>query len=374
MALDPALPEPVFLETDPQVILAELIAKYEADSGKPLFPAQDETLFVNLMAYRESLVRMAIQDSAKQNLVKYARAPMIDYLGDLVGVYRLSAQYAITTLRFTLETTRTTDTFIPQGTRVSATDSLLFATSSDATIKAGSTNVDCAAMCLDAGITGNGWQPANISTLLDDIGDGTFDVQVSNTSTSAGGSDQEDDDHLRERIRLAPESFSNAGSRGAYRFHALSAHPDIIDVDVATPTAGTVALTPLLKTGIPGQAILDLVLAVCSDEKARPLTDTVTASAPTSKDYAITAELVIYTGQDPALIKQQAETAAAAYRDERAAGLGRDIIPVQITKALAVAGVYNVLMSVPAAEIIVGHNEWAHCTGITITIKGTNNG
>ncbi|MCX9039372.1 baseplate J/gp47 family protein [Citrobacter portucalensis] len=373
MALDPNLPEPVFVETDPQVILADLIAKYEADSGKPLFPAQDEMLFVNLMAYRESLVRMAIQDAAKQNLVKYARAPMLDYLGELVGVYRLSAQYATTTLRFSLGIARTTDTLIPQGTRVSATDSLLFATSADATIKAGSTSVDCAATCTDAGIIGNGWQPANISTLLDEIGDGTFDVVVSNITTSTAGSDQEDDDHLKERIRLAPESFSNAGSRGAYRFHALSAHPDIIDVDVDTPTAGTVALTPLMKSGLPSQAILDLVLAICSDEKARPLTDTVTASTPTAKDYAITAELVIYTGQDQTLIQQQATVAAEAYRDDRAAGLGRDIIPVQITKILAVAGVYDVTLSSPAATV-VGHNEWAHCTAITITIKGTNNG
>lgn len=374
MALDPTLPEPVFVETDPQVILADLIAKYELDSGKPLFPAQDEMLFINLLAYRESLVRMAIQDAAKQNLVRYSRAPMLDYLGELVGVYRLSAQYAVTTLRFTLDAARIDDTLVPQGTRVSATDSLLFATSADAIIKAGSTSVESAATCTDAGIAGNGWQPANISTLLDDIGDGTFDIQVTNTTASAGGSAQEDDDHLRERITLAPESFSNAGSRGAYRFHAMSAHPDIIDVDIATPTAGTVALTPLMKTGLPTQAILDLVLAVCSDEKTRPLTDTVTAVAPTAKDYAITAELVIYTGQDRLLIKQQAEAAAAAYQTERAAGLGRDIIPVQITKILAVAGVYDVVMSSPAAVMEVDHNEWAHCTGITITIKGTSNG
>ncbi|MBP0016080.1 MAG: baseplate J/gp47 family protein [Cyanobacteria bacterium SBLK] len=42
----------------------------------------------------------------------------------------------------------------------------------------------------------------------------------------------ETDDNLRKRIILAPESFSNAGSAGAYRFHALSASQDIIDVGV----------------------------------------------------------------------------------------------------------------------------------------------
>ncbi|MDK7816512.1 baseplate J/gp47 family protein, partial [Escherichia coli] len=77
---------------------------------------------------------------------------------------------------------------------------------------------------------GNGWQPAQVSQLLDEIDN--VDLRVSNLTASSGGSEQEDDDRLRERIRLAPESFTTAGSRGAYRFHAMQAHPNSVEVAV----------------------------------------------------------------------------------------------------------------------------------------------
>lgn len=83
-----ALTEPDFIERDADKITAEMIAQYEAATGKTLYPAQAERLLIDLWAYREMLVRVAAQEAAKQNLVAFAREPMIDYLGELVGVYR----------------------------------------------------------------------------------------------------------------------------------------------------------------------------------------------------------------------------------------------------------------------------------------------
>ncbi|MEW5885467.1 MAG: baseplate J/gp47 family protein [Pseudomonadota bacterium] len=80
------------LEDDPQAISAELVRAFEAASGKTLYPAQVERLFVDLIAYRETLLRGLINDVARQNLVAYARAPMLDYLGELVGVARLEGE------------------------------------------------------------------------------------------------------------------------------------------------------------------------------------------------------------------------------------------------------------------------------------------
>ncbi|MCZ6333862.1 baseplate J/gp47 family protein, partial [Escherichia coli] len=77
--------------------------------------------------------------------------------------------------------------------------------------KAGLLLVNTRATCTEPGINGNNWQPAQISQLLDDIGD--IDLQVTNLTASSGGSEQEDNDRLRERIKLAPESFTNAGSK-----------------------------------------------------------------------------------------------------------------------------------------------------------------
>jgi len=70
------LPEPKFIETDQQAVLESCIQEYENLTGRTLYPAQSERLLINLIAYREHLVRVGIQEAAKQNLVRYANAPM----------------------------------------------------------------------------------------------------------------------------------------------------------------------------------------------------------------------------------------------------------------------------------------------------------
>ncbi|EJU5352862.1 baseplate J/gp47 family protein [Salmonella enterica] len=366
-----ALAEPVFLETRPEVILREVIDWYEKESGKKLYPADDEMLLINMVVYRESLVRTIIQDVAGQNLVAKARAPMIDYLGHLVGVFRLPAVPAVATLKFSVDEAPAANILIPAGTRVSATDSVIFATDSDVLLLAGSLSVQVHTTCTDAGIAGNGWQPAQISNLLDDI-DGA-DLQVVAIAPSAGGADAESDDHLRERIILAPESFSNAGSIGAYRFHAMSAHQDIVDVAVTRPQPGTVKLTPLMSYGMPDQTILDAVDGICSDEKVRPLTDTVITGLPDEVTYSINATLMVYDNQDEKAVMAQAQSAITAWESGQSSRLGRDIIPSQISAALSVPGVYKVSLDALTEQILT-ETQWARCLAIRLTPGGKVHG
>src|SRR6202043_2511956 len=102
---------------DPKLVLADMIVEFEAAAGRTLQPGQVERLLINLYAYRETLVRNAIQYAGQQNLLAYASFPMIDYLGELLGVSRLGAQGAVTTLQFTLQNALTLPYTIPAGTR-----------------------------------------------------------------------------------------------------------------------------------------------------------------------------------------------------------------------------------------------------------------
>src|SRR3984893_4716492 len=134
----PALPPPVFLNDadglDPNLILADMVAAFQAAAGRTLQPAQVERLLINLYAYRESLVRNAIQYAGQQNLLAFAVFPMIDYLGQLLGVSRLGAQGAVTTLQFTLQNALT----LLAGTRAGTADgAFVFATGSGLIVPAG---------------------------------------------------------------------------------------------------------------------------------------------------------------------------------------------------------------------------------------------
>lgn len=118
----------------------------------------------------------------------------------------------------------------------------------------------------------------------------------------------------------------------------MQAHPNIVDVAVLSPVPGTVDLYPLLSTGLPDGGVLTLVESFCSDEKVRPLTDTVRAKTPVKVDYTIEARITIYRDQDARSVKDAANSAIQNWVASRAATLGRDIVPSQIISALSVSG------------------------------------
>lgn len=366
------LPPPSFIERNPDTIVAEMIADYQNRVGRVLEPAQAERLLINALAYRELLLRNQVQQAAQQNLVAFATFPMLDYLGELLGVTRLPATAAECTITYTLVAGHTGVT-IPSGHRVGSVDGrVIFTTKAAVPVVAGTTTASVAAICQTVGVAGNSYLAGDVSEILDPL---PFISAAANTATTAGGSDEETDEQLRERIRLAPSAFSTAGSRGAYQFHARAAHPTIIDVAVTSPTPGTVNIYPLVQGGgTTPTEVLNAVLAACSADKVRPLTDTVAAVAPTEVTYSITVQLVLYTGADQSAITAQVQQALEAYRDGRGGLLGLDIIRAQIIQACVVEGVYNVTVVSPAADIIIPETSFGRCTSIGVSVTGFNNG
>jgi len=256
---------------DPQAVTSEIIAAYETATGKTLYPAQIERLLIDLIAYRETLLRAAINDAARQNLVRFARAPMLDYLGELVGVARLPG---------------------------------------------------------------------------------------------------ESDERLRARILEAPESFSVAGPRLAYRHHAMRAHASIVDCAVRSPEPGQVVLYPLTDTGLPSAEIKALVLAAASAEDARPICDQVSVEDPADYAFTVNAVLTIRAGFDAAAVRAAAEASLAAQLDAMRLRLGADIVRTQLIAALHVEGVYRVDLVAPNADTTVPEHGWAHAASVTVTAGG----
>ena len=363
---------PQFIDADSQAITQEMITAYEAMTGKTLYPAQVERLLIDLVAYRETLVRSAINDVARQNLVRFARAPILDYLGDLVGVTRLPAKSAGTTVRMTFASPLTAALAIPAGTRVEAGSAIQFQTTVEILASVGVQFVDLAMTAVEAGGSGNGYMAGQVNTLVDEL---AVEVDtVANLTVTSGGADEEKDDRLRARIMLAPEAFSVAGSRLAYRHHAMSAHQDIVDVAVLSPTPGVVQLYPLTINGLPDAGMLDAVAAICSDEKVRPLSDLVEVLPPVETSYTISARITAYRTSDAAAVLAAAQAQAAVYVATRASTLGQDVVPSQITALLSVSGVYQLELLSPASVLPVPAHGWAHCTGIDVQLAGDSDG
>ena len=366
------LSKPEFVKIDPAAVEADLIARYEAKSGKTLYPAQIERLFIDLIAYTRSRVDMSIQNAGEQLLVRFARGVILDYLGELVATPRLLAQPARCQIRFSLPTVSTQPVYISAGTRVSTQDGkLTFTTDREVSIAAGQLQVEVAATCLTPGTQGNDWALGQINVISNAPVAG---LVASNITVTSDGAEDEEDDRYRERIILAPEAFSNAGSRGAYRYHALAVHQSIIDVAVHGPDEGQldghVALYPLTSTGLPSADLLEQVKARVSGEKVRPLCDTVHALMPVEIPFTIKARLTFYDTAEQSTTLAAAQVAAEAYAADRRSKLGLDLVREQLTAALQVAGVYRADLELPAAMQELQGNEWANCTGIQLIPAG----
>ena len=372
------LARPDFIERSPDVIEPEVTSAFEAALGKTLFPGQLERLLLNVAVYRELLVRIGIQSAAEQNLVNYATGLNLDQLGALLAVDRLAASSATVTLQFSRSDT-TGALLIPAGASARQPGSTtLFTTDIDATINNGQTSVTVTASATATGISGNGFSMGAIAQLVE-VPTGVN--AVTNTTASAGGSDTETDDAFRTRIKLAPNQFSVAGSKGAYKFHALSADVSIIDVAVLGPEDRggadpvTVDVYPLVNDGLPSTLILDAVTAALNLETIRPLTDIVNVSAPTEVGYSVDASITLFESAEQSTVEAALAIEITAYTTERAAGLGRDIVRSQIINVLqSVDGVYSVTLNSPVSDVPVGLSGWANVGSISVSVVGTNAG
>jgi phage-related baseplate assembly protein len=122
---------------------------------------------------------------------------------------------------------------------------------------------------------------------------------------------------------------------------------DEIEIEIDRTNAGLVKIVPMCENGeLPDEEILNKVLAACSADDVRPLTDRVVVEAPTVHEYDI--ELTYYTtAADASACVQTIEGEGGVidqYIQWQSAKLGRDIDPDQL----------RVMMRAPDGENAVG--------------------
>ena len=179
----------------------------------------------------------------------------------------------------------------------------------------------------------------------------------------------EDDTALRLRAQLAFEGLSVAGPRAAYVYHGLSAHSDVADISVVSPTPAHVVVTVLSRKG-QGTAAEDVLTAVrnrLNDDNIRPIGDRVTVQSATIAPYKIRAKLHIYRSPEYEPIKQVAQTNLENYTAERHR-LGRDISLSGIYAALHIEGVQRVELIEPSADIALTNDKASYCTAINLEL------
>lgn len=368
-----------FVDVDSQAIYNSLILQFQAALKEVLYDGDERRIFLEQESQLIVALYNAINETGKQNLLRYATGEVLDALGERTDTPRIPAQAATTTLRFTLSSAQAVNVTIPAGTRGTPDGALFFATEKDLTITAGQTYGDVLAVATVTGEAHNGFVAGQINQLVDPV---PYVSSVANIDTSSGGADTEPDDDginvwsgYRERIRQSPSKFSTAGPEDAYIYWAKTADPNIQDVVPTSPAAGQVKITVLMKDGAETTVtVLDKVLAACTAKKVRPLTDLVTAAAPTEIPYDITLTYYINEADaaSEAIIRSAIEDAGGAvdqFKTWQGSKLGRSISPDYLRKLMLNAGASRIALTAPA-DTVIAEDAVATPGAVTITYGG----
>ena len=279
------VPEMNFVTANVDEIKAQCLKLIETYLDRPIERADPLRLLLDTFIAIIIDQRLLMDEMAKMNLLAYSKGQYLERLGDLVGVERLPAAYAKTTVEVELSAAREQATTIKKGTRITSDGELYFALDKAVVFATGEIKKTAQATCTTAGESGNNFIAGELNKIVDPQ---SYLKSIVNVTKTEGGADIEDDESLRERIHEATESFSNAGPEGAYKFWAKSASALISDVAVDSRTPGTVQVYALLKGGVlPEFEMLQLIDDKLSAKTIRPLTDEVSVHAPEVAEYAI---------------------------------------------------------------------------------------
>lgn len=181
---------------------------------------------------------------------------------------------------------------------------------------------------------------------------------------------EETDEALRLRTRQRIIGFANAGGAAHYRYWALSASPDVADVEVDSPEPGRVRISVLAKGDeetVP-DAVLDAVRAVVLRDDIRVLTDTVEVVAAELIPVTVTARIWLYPDTPMAAF----EAIAPRFKDALAAqsGLGWDLTPSWVIGELQRPGVHKVELHSPATDIRANANQAVRLLNLNLEFAG----
>lgn len=356
--MDREYPDIQFLETDTETIESNMIALYELfmrESGRKdykMYPASPERLFLSWCAAVIVQQRVLIDETAKKNVPRYATGEYLDSLAELFkDIKRLPAKPAVATFRFYISQEQKQSVLVPAGTRISF-DQIVFETTEELEIPAGSIYGDVNGLCQSVGVVGNGLAAGQVKEIVDVY---DYYLKVENITKTSGGAEREGDREYYERMRESMESFSTAGPVNSYIYHAKSVTAAVMDVSATSPEPGVVDVRVLLQDGEqPSEAVLQEIYEKLNADDVRPLTDIVTVSPPEEDKFEIDVTFWIERNiqASSSIIEKATRSAVEEYILWQTGKMGRDINPSYLVQKMMESGVKRVEVRKPQFKVV----------------------
>ena len=240
-----------------------------------------------------------------------------------------------------------------------------FETTEKATLQKGETYVDVAARAVEAGASGNAIAGAVHIMSVYPVGI----TQCTNPEAFSGGSDEESDEKLRERVLESYKRLPNGANAAFYEQEAMRL-PSVAAAKAVGRARGigTVDVYVSTHAGVPEEELLGEIRAAL--QKKREIAVDVEIKAPTEKTVNVSAELTAEQGWTMQEITDAATAALQAYfTGER---LGEPVYTAKLASILyGVEGVKNCHLLAPDGDVGISATELPVLGTVTITEIGT---
>lgn len=180
-------------------------------------------------------------------------------------------------------------------------------------------------------------------------------------------SDESDTD-LRERIKLKIEGWSTAGSREAYKFHALNSDPRVKEANADSPEPGLVRISILSNenNGAVSDDLLETVNNYMQRDDIRMLTDTVQVVPCKLIDIYVKAKIILMSSTPTEFLSTIKTSFKNAFA--KIAGLGISISRSWVISNLFLDGVKDVQLTSPVSDVEVSETECARLINLELSV------
>ena len=282
------------IEGDAQKIYKEAIEIHEAISGERLSPADEKAHIYSTIAMILGDILYGANDIDIQNYLPYAKGERLDLKSIIYGerARRNEASHAKVTMECYISEIVDRAVYIKKGTGFLHGENIFYSLE-EGIINPGQIKTTILAQAEKSGDIGE-ILAGEITQIID-----RYDYYESclNPQKVSKGANREDDEQYRKRLEEIPESFTSAGSEGAYKFWTKKVSPLVNQVVVKTPRPNEI---DIYVYGFNEEVTLEEKEAIkefLTDLDRLPLNDLVTIKNPTIVNVDLNIDYYLYEGE-----------------------------------------------------------------------------
>ncbi|MGM9521826.1 MAG: baseplate J/gp47 family protein [Oscillospiraceae bacterium] len=341
-------------------IYLEMKAEFEKTSGRDI--SDDCDMAVRMYAAAAQAESLYIYGDwiKDQCFPQTASGEFLDRHAQMRGLTRNQAVKAGGKIRFYIDEARDSELSIPAGTVCLTASGVYFVTTQEAVIEAGGIWCDAQAEAETAGKSGN--VAAGTVTYMSPAPVGV--TKCANTGAFTGGTDEEDDESLRERVLSSYRRLPNGANKAYYESEALAvAGTAAVCVLPKNRGLGTVDVVISGSDGVPTQELIEEVESRL--KASREICVDITVAAPNTKSVDVVCAVKPAEGCSQEAAAAAVQKAVNEFFDGKL--LGKSVTRAELGSIIyGVPEVANYTLTSPNADIEAEADELPVLGALTV--------